>query len=77
MIVIDRYDPRLDKEELKEKILDLVNSGIALKDETIKDIVECSKLVSLEGSEIEQIANKAISETLARSVNNSLTIIRT
>lgn len=47
-------------EELKEKLLGLINSGIALKEDTINDIVEVSKLVGLTQSEIENSKNKEV-----------------
>jgi len=51
-------------EELKEKILKLLQSGIALKEETIKDIVEVIKYVGIDKKEIDNVKNKEVRITL-------------
>lgn len=48
------------KDELKEKLLTLVNSGIALKEETIKDVLDVALFVELTEVEIRQIKNKEV-----------------
>ncbi len=54
----------LTKEELKTKCLDLVNSGIALAEDTIKDVVDVSLFVKFEAWEIDNIRNKEVKATL-------------
>jgi len=46
------------KKELKQKLLDLLNQGIALGEDTIKDVVDVSLFVDVNEQEIEQIRNK-------------------
>lgn len=48
------------KEELREKLLKLLDSGIALKEETINDIVEVALFVELNEEEIAGIKNKEV-----------------
>ncbi len=48
------------KKELKEKLLVLLSSGIALKEDTINAIIEVSKLVILSSKEIDLIRNKEV-----------------
>ncbi len=50
----------LKKDEIKEKVLTLVNSGIALKEETMKDIMEVITFVGISQNEIEVIKNKEL-----------------
>jgi len=52
------------KEELKEKLLKLVNSGIALKEDTIKDIVDVTEKITFEDDEIHKIRNKEVKAAL-------------
>lgn len=44
--------------ELKEKLLNLLSFGVALKEDTINDIVDVALFVELDEDEIEQIKNK-------------------
>jgi len=46
------------KKELKEKLVSLLNTGIALKDETLDDVTEVAKFVELTEDEVEGIKNK-------------------
>ena len=46
------------KEEIKEKLLSFLNQGIALADETIKDVVDIALFINIQESEIEKIRNK-------------------
>jgi len=46
------------KKELKQKLLNLLNQGIALGEDTIKDVVDVSLFVDINEQEIEQIRNK-------------------
>ena len=48
------------KEELREKLLKLLDFGIALKEETINDIVEVALFVELNEEEIADIKNKEV-----------------
>jgi len=50
----------LTKDELKEKLLKLLNSGIALKESTINDITDVALFVDLNEKEIEAIKNKEV-----------------
>jgi len=54
LIVIKGYT----KKELKEKLLALLETGIALSEETINDVVEVAKLVELD--KIDSIKNKEV-----------------
>lgn len=54
----------LTKEELKTKCLDLVNSGIALKEETLKDVIDVLLFVGITITEIEGLKNKEIKSHL-------------
>jgi hypothetical protein len=48
------------KEELKEKLLSLLQTGIALSDETKKDIVDVCLFVEINNKEIASIRNKEV-----------------
>jgi hypothetical protein len=52
------------KEEFKAKLLDLLNSGIALKEETLRDVIEVALYVELQAWEIDNIRNKEVKATL-------------
>ena len=56
LIIIRGYT----KKELKDKLLNLVNSGIALKEETINDIIDVANLVELKTKEIDLIKNREV-----------------
>lgn len=56
LVIIKGYT----KEELKEKLLKLLDSGIALKEDTINDVVEVALFVGLNEKEIENIKNKEV-----------------
>ena len=56
LVVIRGYD----EQELKEKILKLLASGIALKGDTIKDIADVAFFVNLDGDDISTIKNKEV-----------------
>ena len=57
------------KEELKEKLLTLLNSGIALKEDTISDLVDVALFVKLNEKEIENIRNKEVKIILYDSLD--------
>jgi hypothetical protein len=48
------------KEELKQKLLSLLNSGIALKEDTIKDVLDVATYLQLDINEIETIKNREV-----------------
>ncbi len=48
------------KKELKEKILDLLSSGIALKAETIEDVFEVCEFVKINEKDLAKIKNKEV-----------------
>ncbi len=54
LIVIKGYT----KEELKEKLLKMLQSGVALKDETVNDVVDVALYLDLSDKDIEGIRNK-------------------
>lgn len=56
------------KKELKEKLLNLLSSGIALKEDTIKDVVEVANSVKLKEKEIKEIRNKEVQMILYSSM---------
>lgn len=60
LIIIKGYT----KNELKNKLLNLLNSGIALKDETKDDIIDIATYVELTEHEITQIKNKEVRTAL-------------
>ena len=60
LIVINGYT----KKELKEKLLKLLQIGIALGEDTIKDVEEVAIYVELDEEEVETIKNKEVKITL-------------
>ena len=52
------------KAELKKKIISLLSTGIAVSDETRKDIVDVCLFVEISSKEIEEIKNKEVRITL-------------
>ena len=56
-------------EELKEKLLKLLQSGIALKEDTMNDIVTVAELVGLTVKEIDSIKNKEVKVQLYDRLN--------
>ena len=60
LVVIKGYT----KKELKTKLLKLLGSGIALKEDTIKDVVEVALFVGVGVEEVESIKNKEIRTVL-------------
>ena len=57
------------KEEFKIKLLKLLNSGIALKEETIKDVIDVALFVKLTPEEIDGIKNKEVKVILYDYMN--------
>jgi len=64
LIIIKGYT----KEELKNKLINLINSGIALKDNTLNDLIEIALSVNLKDNEIEGIKNKEMRAILYNSL---------
>ena len=56
LVVIKGYT----KEELKRELLKLLQTGIALREDTIKDIIDVAIYVKLNAEEIESIKNKEV-----------------
>lgn len=50
----------LTKEELKEKVMGMLTSGIALKEDTMNDVADVALFVELTEEEVEQIKNKEV-----------------
>lgn len=60
LIIIKGYT----KAELKSKLLKLLSSGIALKEDTIKDVVDVAKFVGLDSKDIDTIRNREVKTML-------------
>ena len=60
LVVVKGYT----KEEFRSKLLALLNTGIALKEETIQDVVEIAIWLELTGQEIDKIKNKEVKVVL-------------
>lgn len=56
LVVIKGYT----KEELKSKLLKLLSSGIALKEETMEDIIEVVNFVGMDKDDLELIQNREV-----------------
>jgi hypothetical protein len=56
LVIIKGYT----KEELKVKLLKLLGSGVALKEDTIEDVVEVANFVELNVDEVLKIKNKEV-----------------
>lgn len=65
LIVIKGYT----KQELKDKLLKLLNSGIALKEDTINDVVDVALFVDIDERDIEVIKNKEVRVILYNYLN--------
>lgn len=65
LIVIKGYT----KKELKEKLLQLLQSGIALAEDTIIDIIEVCDFVKLSEKDIESIRNREVKVRLYEELN--------
>ncbi len=57
------------KEELKTKLLKLLESGIALKEETLKDVIDVALFVGIESKDIDNIKNKEAKTALYEYLN--------
>lgn len=57
------------KSELKEKLLKILSSGIALKEDTIKDVLEIINFVGFKEKEVELIKNKEMKIMLYDGLN--------
>ena len=65
LVVIKGYT----KQELKDKLLKLLNSGIALKEDTINDVVDVALFVDVDEKDIESIKNKEVRVILYNYLN--------
>jgi len=54
----------LTKAELKAELLELLSSGVALKEETVKDAIDVAQFVGINVTDIEQIKNKEVKAAL-------------
>lgn len=50
----------LTKNEIKQKVMDLLRTGIALAEDTIKDVVDVATYVGVSEAEIETVKNKEV-----------------
>jgi hypothetical protein len=57
------------KEELKTKLMQLLGSGIALKEDTIKDVVDVALFVGINEKDIEKTKNKEVKCILYQYLN--------
>lgn len=55
--------------EIKEKIINMLNQGIALKEETIDDVVHVANVVGFSDEEIKQVKNKEVKIKLYDKLN--------
>lgn len=60
LVVIKGYT----KKQLKEKLLKLLSSGIALKDTTCKDVIDVATFVGINEEEVSQLKNKEVKVSL-------------
>lgn len=59
----------MTKSEIKEKLWEFIQSGIAFKEETLKDTIELSLHVKFEESEVHQIKNRELKVSLYKEFN--------
>lgn len=59
----------LTKDELKDKLMGLLGSGLALKEETLEDVLDVSMYVGLVHDDIENIKNKEVKIALYEYLN--------
>ena len=57
------------REQIKEKTLSLLNSGIALKEDTVKDVVHVTSYFDVSDTDIENIKNKEVKIALYDKLN--------
>lgn len=76
LVVIRGYT----RSEMKEKLLVLLASGVALHEETINDVLEVARFVGLSDEEIDQVRNKevkaALYDALGRIPSNPTEFLR-
>lgn len=65
LVVIKGYT----KQELKDKLLKLLNSGIALKEDTIQDVVDVALFVDVCGEDVATIKNREVRAILYDHLN--------
>lgn len=59
----------LTKEELKQELLKLLGSGVALHENTIKDVLDIAAFVGVQESDLVEIANKEVKAALYDYLN--------
>lgn len=64
LVIIKGYT----KKELKDKLLDLLGSGIALHEDTIGDVLDVASFVGLSAEDIDLVRNKEVKATLYDSL---------
>lgn len=57
------------KKELKQKLLNLLSLGIALKEDTIKDVIDVATFVDVDEKDIKDIKNKEVKSALYDYLN--------
>lgn len=60
LVIIKGYT----KQELKEKLLNLLNMGVALGDDTMQDIIDVALFVSIDEQDLATIRNKEVKATM-------------
>jgi len=65
LVVIQGYT----KKELKEKLMNLLNMGIALAEDTIKDVIDIALFVGVDEQDLATIRNKEIKATMYSYLN--------
>lgn len=65
LVVIKGYT----KEELKTKLVEFLKTGIALHEDTIKDVIDVALFVGLSGEEVEATRNKEVKSALYDFLN--------
>lgn len=65
LVVIKGYT----KKELKQKLLSLLSLGIALKEDTIKDVIDVATFVDVDEKDIKDIKNKEVKSALYDYLN--------
>ncbi|GHO90288.1 hypothetical protein KSF_003360 [Reticulibacter mediterranei] len=76
LVVIRGYT----RSELQEKLLGVLSSGVALHEETVRDVLDIARFVGLSDEEIDRVRNKevmaALYDTLGRVPANPIEFLR-
>lgn len=65
LVVIKGYT----EEELKEKLMNILRSGIALGEDTIKDVLDVAEFLELDKNDIKDVKNKEVKSVLYGRLN--------